>query len=79
LGLERAILSVYGFSKENDYQKPIRELVDELEVSFKEIREDYRRNLAKLKQELEVLLDRIQTLEKETEKKSSKRLGFFHR
>ena len=71
LGLERAILS--------DYQKPIRELVDELEVSFKEIREDYRRNLVKLKQELEVLLDRIQTLEKETEKKSSKRLGFFHR
>ncbi len=26
-----------GF-KENDYQKPIRELVDELEVSFKESR-----------------------------------------
>ena len=79
LGLERAILSVYGFSKENDYQRPIRELVDELEVSFKEIQEDYRRNLAKLKQELKVLLARIQTLEKETEEKSSKRLGFFHR
>ena len=79
LGLESAILSAYGFSKENDSQKPIRELVDELEVSFKEIQEDYRRNLAKLKQELEVLLARIQTLEKETEEKSSKRLGFFHR
>ena len=79
LGLESAILSAYGFSKENDSQKPIRELVDELEVSFKEIQEDYRRNLVKLKQELEVLLARIQTLEKETEEKSSKRLGFFHR
>ena len=79
MGLERAILSVYGFSKENDNQKPIRELVDELEVSIKEIQEDYRRNLAKLKQELKVLLARIQTLEKETEEKSSKRLGFFHR
>ena len=77
LGLESAILS--GFSKENDSQKPIRELVDELEVSFKEIQEDYRRNLAKLKQELEVLLARIQTLEKEIKEKSSKRLGFFHR
>ena len=40
LGLESAILSAYGFSKENDSQKPIRELVDELEVSFKEIQED---------------------------------------
>ena len=79
LGLESAILSAYGFSKENDSQKPIRELVDELEVSFKEIQEDYRRNLAKLKQELEVLLARIQTLEKEIKEKSSKRLGFFHR
>ena len=79
MGLESAILSAYGFSKENDSQKPIRELVDELEVSFKEIQEDYRRNLAKLKQELKVLLARIQTLEKETEEKSSKRLGFFHR
>lgn len=39
LGLESAILSAYGFSKENDSQKPIRELVDELEVSFKEIQE----------------------------------------
>lgn len=79
LGLESAILSAYGFSKENDSQKPIRELVDELEVSFKAIQEDYRRNLVKLKKKLEVLLARIQTLEKETEEKSSKRLGFFHR
>ena len=72
---------VYLFTEDdlNHSQKPIRELVDELEVSFKAIQEDYRRNLVKLKKELEVLLARIQTLEKETEEKSSKRLGFFHR
>ena len=27
LGLERAILSVYGFSKENDYQNPLENLL----------------------------------------------------
>lgn len=77
LGLESAILSAYGFSKENDSQKPIRELVDELEVSFKEIQEDYRRNLAKLKQELEVLLARIQTLEKRRKRNHLRDLDSF--
>lgn len=79
LGLERAILSVYGSSKGKDHQKPIRELVGELEVSFMEIQEDYQRNLTELKQKLEVLLVRIQNLEKETGDKTSKRIGFFKR
>lgn len=79
MGLGKAILSVYGITRDKENQKSIEEVLSDIEILRMENEERYIKGLIKVEYELESLLSRVETLENKNVEATSKRRGFFKR